>query len=59
MTYYIKRLIISNNLLHQILIKSNDLHCGVVLTKLVLQLDVFLHSNIKDKIQSKISIQLA
>ncbi len=35
---------------------SHRLHYGIVLIELVLQLDVFLHSNIKDKIYPKIPI---
>ncbi len=35
---------------------SHGLHYGIVLMELVLQLDVFLHSNIKNKIHSKIFI---
>ncbi len=35
---------------------SHGLHYGVVLMKLALKLDVFLHINIKDKIHSKILI---
>ncbi len=35
---------------------SHGLHYGIVLMELVLQLDVFLHNNIKDKIHSKILI---
>ncbi len=43
-------------LCHEVIMTSHGLHYGIGLMELVLQLDLFLHSNIKDKIHSKILI---
>ncbi len=41
---------------HKVLIMSHGLHYGIVLIKLMLQLDVFIYSNVTDDIHSKICI---